>query len=132
MALAATASVATPAFAGADLTRSTGGYTYFNKPGADLEIHDAELRACVAEARKTSQPDTNSGAGAGYGLIGALVAAVVEGAIDAMHERRGVAANIENCMVVKGWRVVRMPEEEGAILAAMDQPGRANQMAGLV
>jgi hypothetical protein len=124
--------IATPVMAQTDLTRSAGGYTYFNKPGADMEIHDADLRECRHQALQMVQPDLNTNAGAGHGLIGALVAAVIEGAMDSMYERRGLAANIENCMVVAGWRVVRMPDQDGQALAARDQFGQANQLAGLV
>ncbi|WP_312084969.1 hypothetical protein, partial [Brevundimonas sp.] len=33
-----------------DLTRSSAGYTYFNRAGADLAQHDEALRACMVEA----------------------------------------------------------------------------------
>jgi hypothetical protein len=108
-----------------DLTRSTAGYTYFNRAGADLAQHDAAVSACMVEASRMRQPDDNGAAGAAAagGLLGALVVGVMQGAMNGMHERRGVAANVENCMVVNGWRVVRLDETEGKALDALEQPG---------
>ena len=107
-----------------DLTRSSAGYTYFNRSGADLAQHDEALRACMVEAGRMRQPDDNGAAGAAAagGLLGALVVGVIQGAVNGMQERRGVAANMENCMVVNGWRVVRLDEAEGKTLDAMEQP----------
>ncbi|MDQ1154121.1 hypothetical protein [Brevundimonas sp. SORGH_AS_0993] len=122
---AATASGAAEAVAPirVDLTRSSAGYNYFNRPGASLDQHDAAVRACLAEARKMSQPDDNGAAAAGAagGLLGALVVGVIQGAVNGMQERRGVTANLENCMVVEGWRVVRLDEAEGKLLDALEQ-----------
>lgn len=107
-----------------DLTRSSAGYTYFNRAGADLAQHDAAVSACMVEASRMRQPDDNGAAGAAAagGLLGALVVGVMQGAMNGMHERRGVAANVENCMVVNGWRVVRLDETEGKTLDALEQP----------
>ena len=106
-----------------DLTRSSAGYTYFNRAGADLAQHDAALNGCLAEASRMTQPDDNSAAAAGAagGLLGMLVVGVIQGAMNGMHERRGVAANVENCMVVNGWRVVRLDETDGKALDALEQ-----------
>lgn len=106
-----------------DLTRSTAGYTYFNRVGADLTQHDAAVNACLVEASRMRQPDDNGAAGAAAagGLLGLLVVGVIQGAMNGMHERRGVAANVENCMVVNGWRVVRLDETEGKTLDALEQ-----------
>jgi hypothetical protein len=107
-----------------DLTRSSAGYTYFNRAGADLAQHDEALNGCYAAALRMRQPDDNSavGAAAAGGLLGALVIGVVQGAMNGMHERRGVAANVENCMVVSGWRVIRWEEAEGKALDGLEQP----------
>ena len=106
-----------------DLTRSSAGYTYFNRAGADLTQHDTAVSACLVEASRMRQPDDNGAAGAAAagGLLGALVVGVIQGAMNGMHERRGVAANVENCMVVNGWRVVRLDETEGKTLDALEQ-----------
>ncbi|MDO9608443.1 MAG: hypothetical protein Q7J26_07960 [Brevundimonas sp.] len=107
-----------------DITRSSAGYAYFNRAGADIDQHDAAVRACVVEARRMRQPDDNGAAGAAAagGLLGALVVGVIQGAVNGMQERRGVAANLENCMVVNGWRVVRLEEADGKTLADLEQP----------
>lgn len=104
----------------ADLTRSTAGYTYFNRPGADLDRHDAALELCLSYTYNTRQPETPVTGGAGMGLIGAAVEGLIVGTINATGRERGLATNVENCMVASGWRVVRLPESEGRAL--YDQP----------
>lgn len=128
---AAIAATTTHAMA-ADLTASTSGYVYFHRANATLAEHDADLRACLTEARKTNQPDTTAGAGAGGGLLGALVVGIVKGVMEGMAERRGTVANLENCMVVRGWSVRRLNDAEGAAIAALPQPGQAEKLATLV
>ncbi len=110
---------------GVNLTRSSAGYTYFNRAGASQSQHDEALNICLADAKRMQQPDDNGAAAAGAagGLLGALVVGMVQGAVNGMQERRGVAANVENCMVVDGWRVVRLDETEGKTLDALEQPG---------
>ncbi len=113
-----------------NLTRKTAGYTYFNRLGADAAAHDAALKDCVADAAKASQPDTY--AYGGGSLLGAVIAAAVTAELDYIADKRGVQANVENCMVVKGWRVVRLSDADGAAVAALDQPGRAARLAPMV
>lgn len=117
-----------------DLTRSSAGYTYFNRAGADLAQHDAALRACLVEGERMRQPDDNGAAGAAAagGLLGALVVGMIQGAVNGMQERRGVAANLENCMVVNGWRVVRLDEADGKTLDAMEPAALHDALADRV
>lgn len=93
----------------------TLGYTYFNRAGADLASHNRELGECLiaaspmlaAEEEQTAPVD----AAFRYSLLGSAILSAA---------RRGsVASAIENCMVVYGWRVVRVSEAEGASLAAL-------------
>ncbi len=116
--------------AAVNLTRKIGGYTYFNRQGADAAAHDAALKDCVADAANASQPDTYVYGGGSF--LGAMVAAAVEAGIEYIADKRGAQANVENCMVVKGWRVVRLSDADGAAIAALDQPGRAARLAPLV
>ncbi len=128
--LAATLAATATHASAADLTLSSSGYNYFHRAGATLAEHDADVRECVVQARKASQPDTQMGAGGG--LIGALVLGVVKGVMDGIGERRGMAANIENCMVVRGWTVRRLPASQGATLAALTQPEQSKALASMV
>jgi hypothetical protein len=75
------------------------------------------------------QPDPSAGAGAGGGPIGAFAAGITRGIMHGMATRRGVVANAENCMVVRGWRIVRVSDALGRELAALGQPALAEQLA---
>ncbi|MDB5431689.1 MAG: hypothetical protein JWP35_2805 [Caulobacter sp.] len=112
MAMAAVAAAATVSAAPTppvDLNRQVSGATYYNRPGADLSAHDADLRACIAEAAKTEQ-----GVGAG------IAAPMIMTAFNITSP--GIVPNIENCMVTKKWRVVRVEAAEGARLTKLAQP----------
>lgn len=95
------------------LALPSDGYVYFNRPGATVGTHHADLDDCldktqlVLPSQKTQILDT--------GLIGLLVAQAV---FDEPARVRA-AASMEACMVVKGWRVVRLGQEEGAEVAAL-------------
>ena len=93
----------------------TLGYSYFNKPGADLKTHDADVAACAAEAARTISFDEQLHTGAGQGIVGAIIGSYVESAA----HRGAAASGLENCMVVRGWRVVKLPDAEGQVLAKL-------------
>src|SRR5205085_12078204 len=42
------------------------------------------------------------------------------------------SANVENCMFVRWWRVIRLPDGVGEALAALPQPERSARLAGMV
>jgi hypothetical protein len=115
--------------AGADLTHTSKGRVYFHRAGATLAEHDAAVRGCASQARLFDAPPDSTGAGASGGLLGAVLVAVVVGA---MSESRNFAANLENCMVVRGWDVVRMPDDRAESDAMLPQPALAAEMAPLV
>jgi hypothetical protein len=97
------------------LSRMTLGYSYFNKAGAAFAEHDADILECAHLASKLVSLDTQMGGGAQYGLIGAIVGGLIAKAAD-----NGVfAASLENCMVVRGWRVVKVTDAEGTSLSAL-------------
>lgn len=77
----------------ASLVGATNGHTYFNRPGADLASHDAALASCMGLAAQMTATD----------LVGA-------GMILEMAKAGTTGANIENCMVVRGWRVMRLSD----------------------
>ena len=67
------AKAAPEADVGVHLSRMTMGYTYFNRPGATATEHDAEVKACAAEASWTRSYDEVINKGAGMGIAGALI-----------------------------------------------------------
>ena len=101
-------------FAGG-LFNASEGYVYYHRAGADMAAHDAAVDDCVQSAASLSAPYTPPG----------LMAQLLEIHIDAVLFR----ANLENCMVAKGWEVVRVPDDEGKRLSALPQPQQAAALA---
>jgi hypothetical protein len=107
--LCATASASQAA--GVDIAGMTMGYTYFNRPGADRATHNADVRACVEIAKHIVSMDDVYTPLDGSGPYGYIGAAIAEASVaDAHHSVAGAA--FENCMVVRGWRVVMLPNPE--------------------
>jgi len=94
----------------ASLVGATSGYTYFNRPGADLALHNAELASCMGSAAQMTATD----------LVGA-------GMILEMAKAGTTGANIENCMVVRGWRVMRLSDAKG--ISDLRQPQLSKRLA---
>jgi hypothetical protein len=121
---------ATPAFA-ADLTKTSDGYTYFNKPGAAVAAHDADVRECRVQGARLYQPDTSAPVYA-PGLAGAIGVAIGKAIVAAANNAKGRAVNLENCMVVKGWRVVALSQEDGEAADKLDAAGKAARFGPLI
>jgi hypothetical protein len=100
---------------GTDLAEMTPGYTYYNRPGADLRSHDADVADCAAEGARTISLDEQIHNGANQGLAGAIIGGILQRTT----HRGAAAAALENCMVVRGWRVVKLEDAEGAELAKL-------------
>ena len=99
-----------------NLGRMTPGFSYFNRPYTNLALHDADMAACLADVANLHSYHAKMGGGAaGMGILGGLVA----GAQAASADRGALAASLENCMVVRGWRVVHLDDDEGKALAAL-------------
>ena len=103
----------------ANLAKASPGSAYFNRPGASMADHDRELRECLVLAARTRQPGMNGPYG-GSVLSAALIGGVM-GLLDGVADSKGGRVNAENCMVVRGWRVVRLPDEEADALGKLDQ-----------
>ena len=91
----------------ANLTQAAPGYTYFNRSGATAQDYDTELRNCVA-MNDTMMRNSNMSAGLAFNMVW-----------DGMF-RRVFHAAVQDCMVARGWQVMRLPEDEGKSLAALD------------
>ncbi len=127
---AALAAGATLALAGAasaepvNIGRMTMGYTYYNRPGATVAEHNADISACSIEAAKTRSMDEVLPGSSG-GLLGGLMST----SMAAAYHHGAVGASLENCMVVRGWRVVHLSDAEGKALAAQDKDTLASSLA---
>jgi hypothetical protein len=111
---AAAVALAAPALAGT-LNRASEGWVYFHRAGATPLIHDVAVADCLAAARQMGAPY------AGVGILPGLIAGKAQSG--------AVAPDVENCMVGRGWEVVRLDEAEGAAIGALDQPGQAKALA---
>ena len=101
------------------LTASSPGFHFFYKPGATMADHNDALVACaVATRAMVNGSDAMTGIAAATG--GGLLGAIVGGVIDNNENRQGAAANMENCMALRGWSVVGLTEELGKALEAWD------------
>jgi hypothetical protein len=98
-AAAAVLSLAGQAAAEVNITVSAPGYSYFNRPGATLKIHDAELMDCLVVADRAQTFDR--------------IVASDFSSLTRFLTWNNVAVNTENCMIVKGWRVVIVSDTEG-------------------
>ncbi|ANP46203.1 hypothetical protein [Candidatus Viadribacter manganicus] len=140
-ALAVALGLATPAHAqfvsvgtpgATSIVLPVSGITYFNRAGATLADQQADLEACHSSVIAMQQPYQSSGAGAAYGLVGALTEAAIASGQQQIAQRRALHPHYENCMVMRGWRVVRLSETRGAELDTLDQASLATQLAPLV
>ena len=103
------------------LTGSSPGFHYFYQAGVGMGAHDADLVSCsVAIRGLVNGSDAMTGIAAGTG--GGFLPALVGGLIDSKENRQGAAANIENCMAIKGWSVVSISEEQGELIKALEEP----------
>lgn len=103
------------------LTGSSPGFHYFYKTDSGMDSHDADLVACsVAIRGLVNGSDAMTGIAAGTG--GGFLPALVGGLIDSKENRQGAAANIENCMAIKGWSVVGISDEQGESIKALEEP----------
>ena len=108
------------------MNRASGGYDYFHRAGADMATHDAAVEACVHEASQTKEPYVPPAVGL---LITQMAVASTRAAKHRKLNEAQFAANVENCMVARGWEVVRLEEAEGKALAALPQPQQAAALA---
>jgi hypothetical protein len=99
-----------------DPTRATGGYTYFNKPGATFAAYEQAFGDCLARAvgafpdsRVLPGGEVNFGASTAYGgIVGGFMYGIVQNG--------RMQTDLQNCMTVMGWRVMRLEPSQGAAL----------------
>ena len=101
------------------LVKATPGYLYFNRPGATLETHDAELSDCLGAsvvAAPTAQDPQPS-----RGVLEDALTTGIQNQMLAGWARARANINVELCMVVRGWRLMRLEDDEGRRLAGLDR-----------
>lgn len=102
-----------------DPTRPSEGYIYFNRSGATPADHTRDLQTCVGTAMATLPhrgipPGTKTRADITSFYSG-------EFSTLATFQARGRAeANLQNCMIVGGWRVMRLDDAQGQALWRAD------------
>lgn len=104
-----------------NIARMTMGYTYYNRVGATIADHDATVAACVKEASKVRSFDSQMPS-----ILDGVVGSMIQKGMNDAMNRGAFAAAIENCMVVQGWRVVRVPDKEGEELSKLE----ASELSG--
>lgn len=100
-----------------------GNGSFFNKPGATAEQAAADTAQCRAVAE-----GADSQINAVNVLAGGL-GSVIGGAFAGGRLKR---VNIENCMLIRGWRLYAMTREEGSAWKAMPDAARDAELATLV
>lgn len=100
-----------------------GNGSFFNKPGATAEQAATDSGQCraIAEGADSQINTVNVLAG---GLGGVLDGAFAGGRLKRV--------NIENCMLIRGWRLYAMTREEGAAWKALPAATRDRELAALV
>lgn len=98
-----------------DLTHARRGTTYYNLPGATWEDHQAAVRDCLTTAANGDW---------GYRMEPGQMY------IDEVTARTGFMQGfVENCMVLKGWRVVRLNEWKARDWGRYEAPALARLLA---
>lgn len=121
--LAIVAALATVVPAHAQSKPDRGNGAFFNKVGATSEQLATETNACRAIA-EGAESQIN-----GVNVLAGGIGAIIGGAFAGGRLKR---VNIENCMLIRGWRLYAMTREEGAAWKALAEPERDRQLATLV
>ena len=109
------------AHAQTDVDRGNG--SFFNKPGATAEQAATETEQCRAIA---DGADSQINA---INVVAGGLGAVIGGAFAGKRLRR---INIENCMLIRGWRLYAMTPKEGGVWKGLSDARRNEELAVLV
>lgn len=108
----------------ADIAAPTTGFTYYNRVGVAIGNFDAAMTGCLSDVRNIAPLAFHI-----YGPVGNSIVDTLGGIFD----RNMPQSALENCMLVRGWRVVRVEEAEGAALAKLpkaDLRGKLQEWVG--
>lgn len=122
-----------------DAARDLKDNRFYNKPGATRAQYDADWQECRLIARGSKLANGGASyynpalynpsisplaAGIGGGIGGAIAAAIAEGV-----QRR---ENRKRCLMIKGWRMVRLTPEKAALVAQMGDAQKQNYFNTIV
>lgn len=123
-----------------DAARDLKDNRFYNKPGATRAQYDADWQECrlIARGSRLANGSTSFynpalynpsisplAAGIGGGLGAAIGAAIAEGV-----QRRD---NRKRCLMIKGWQMVRLPDDKAALIGKMGDAKKQayfNQIVG--
>jgi hypothetical protein len=126
----------TPEEIAKDAQRDLKDSRFYNKPGATRAQYDADWQTCRLIARGSRTPSgtipyyynpaviSPLAAGIGGGIGGLIGAAIAEGV-----QRR---ENRKQCLLIKGWRLVEVRDDQQAKVAAMTDDQRSAYFDGIV
>lgn len=118
----------TPEDIAKDAARDLKDSRFYNKPGATRAQYDADWQTCRLIARGSRTPSGSVpyfynpavisplAAGIGGGIGGLIAGAIAQG-----QQRR---ENRRQCLLIKGWRLVEVPDAQQAKVAAMTDAER--------
>ena len=118
--LIATVLVATPAVAEEKIDRGHG--FYFNRPGAPGGAMLSDQAQCRAIA--TGAQSQINAVSVVFGGLGAVLGGAFAG-------KRLQRINVENCMLVRGWRLVAMTRAEGSAFEALAPAAQQTEIEAL-
>ncbi len=122
-----------------DAARDLKDNRFYNKPGATRAQYDADWQECRLIARGSQLPRGTASyynpmmynpsisplaAGVGGGLGAAIAAAIAEGA--ARRENR------KRCLLIRGWRMVKLPADKAQAIAAMSDEAKESYFNSIV
>ena len=119
----------TPESIARDAARDLRDTRFYNRPGATRADYDREWQECRLIARGSRTPSgmvpyyynpaviSPLAAGIGAGIGGAIAGAIAEG-----QQRR---ANRRACLLIRGWRLVQVPDSETARVRDMTDEQRS-------
>jgi len=102
-----------------DAARDLKEGSFYNRPGATRAEYNAEWQTCRLIARGGTTPS------AGMGILGAALEHAIE-------EGRARRANRRQCLMLKGWRVVRLSAAEKNRIAALSEQARASYFDSVI
>jgi hypothetical protein len=100
-----------------------GNGSFFNKPGATSEQLVPDTTQCTATAEGA---DSQISA---INVVAAGLGGIIGGAFAGKRLKR---VNVENCMLIRGWRLYAMTREEGAAWKALRDDERDRQLTTLI
>lgn len=122
-----------------DAARDLKDNRFYNRPGATRAQYDADWQECRLIARGSQLPRGSSSyynsmlynpsisplaAGVGGGIGAAIAAAIAEGA--ARRENR------KRCLLIRGWRMVKLPADKASAVAAMTDQAKESYFNSIV